>query len=97
MMRNNTDGPNGTRVPVPCVSTARPSPTLTGLAGQLWVLHSDAGSRPAFESPQSAKTIQGFCPEYPVQGSRSEQFKQIGNAVPPPLAAAVVGALVGGR
>lgn len=41
--------------------------------------------------------LQGFDPDYPFSGSPTRQHEQVGNAVPPPLAAAVVGALVGER
>lgn len=44
-----------------------------------------------------ALILQGFRPDYPVQGNKTQQFRQVGDAVPPPLAAAVVGALVGVR
>lgn len=44
-------------------------------------------------SLRDALILQGFPPDYPLQGTRSKQWEQIGNAVPPPLAAAVVAAV----
>lgn len=35
-------------------------------------------------------TLQGFPPDYPVQGTKTAQWLQVGNAVPPPLALAVL-------
>jgi DNA (cytosine-5)-methyltransferase 1 len=39
-------------------------------------------------------SLQGFPKSYVFKGSRRERVRQIGNAVPPPLAAAMVGAVV---
>lgn len=46
-------------------------------------------------SPEQAGVLQGFPADYPWQGSKTAKFSQIGDAVPPPLAAHVVGALMG--
>ena len=35
-----------------------------------------------------------FPPDYPVQGTKTAQWLQIGNAIPPPLAKAILGQLV---
>lgn len=42
-----------------------------------------------------AAILQGFRPDYPWQGTKTAQFSQVGNAVPPPMAKAVVAALIG--
>lgn len=44
---------------------------------------------------EEAAILQGFQPNYPWQGTKTARFAQVGNAVCPPLAAAVVEALTG--
>lgn len=45
-------------------------------------------------TPEGAGILQGFPGWYPWQGKRSEQYEQIGNAIPPPLAEALLRALI---
>lgn len=46
--------------------------------------------RPVRVSVEQAGILQGFRHDYPWLGTRSQRFAQIGNAVPPPLAARVL-------
>lgn len=69
-----------------------PSVTLTGRPPQ-W----EATEPPKVVrvSVEEAALLQGFPVGYPWQGSRSQQYQQVGNAVPPPLAWHVLRAALG--
>jgi DNA (cytosine-5)-methyltransferase 1 len=53
------------------------------------------GTEPVKLTLAEALTLQSFPPGYPVQGTKSKQFEQVGNAVPPLLAGHVVAAVAG--
>ena len=95
--RQQMDGPNGTRVPAPLVTSDRPAPTLTTGAGCVWCWResTDDDRVVARLTVADATTLQSFPAAYPWQGTPSKQFEQIGNAVPPLLAAHVAAALTG--
>lgn len=79
----------------------RPDTTLTGDA-RAFGPHS-GGGRGENQSHNTVRItlaealiLQGFPPDYPVQGTKTARFTQVGNAIPPPLAAAIIGTAQGG-
>lgn len=80
----------------PVLESSQPAPTVTAAAGGkgVWVfLNADGPS--SYLTLDDALSLQAFRPDYPVQGSRREKHEQIGNAVPPLMAAHIVATLAG--
>lgn len=78
-----------------------PAATVTGKANRnLWVSEPGHKGRESGEAQferdavrvtvAEAAVLQSFPPDYPWQGTKSQQFRQVGDAVPPLLAAAVL-------
>ena len=64
-----------------------PSRTITASGQQDWILDNELGLRRL--SPRECAAIQTFPDNYKIQGTRSQQYRQIGNAVPPKLGQAL--------
>jgi DNA (cytosine-5)-methyltransferase 1 len=71
----------------------RPSATVTSQTNAWWI--TDETKTTIRLTPQDALVLQSFPADYPVTGSKTKQFEQIGNAVPPLLAAHVLAAATG--
>lgn len=74
-------------------SADQPAPSLTGRARSWW--RTDLGSVTGRLTAAEAGKLQGFRADYPWQGSRTSQFQQVADSVPPPMGAAVIGATLG--
>lgn len=75
----------------------QPAPTVAfghNAARVEWVLMPDGRERRPL-SVEEAAALQSLPPDYPLSGSRTSQFRQVGNAVPPVLADAVIEAAAG--
>jgi DNA (cytosine-5)-methyltransferase 1 len=83
----------------------RPSPTIVGSFAPDVVAapgYRKAGDPPRQKTPgsvritvQEAAVLQAFRPGYPFQGKQGQQFRQVGDAVPPLMAAHILSALTG--
>ena len=72
----------------------RPAPTLTArgdIHGGVVVIHHPNNERRI--TPREAAIIQGFPDDFVFEGSRTSCYRQIANAVPPPMAAAVASSI----
>lgn len=67
---------------------ADPANTITGKATAAWV--DEHGAQRSRVTVREAGILQSFPPDYPWRGNKTAQYRQVGDAVPPLLAAAVL-------
>lgn len=97
MWQRRNSGPGAARDPRPANSpsyTIRAQGSGSHPSGVEWTQHR-TGNTPVRVTVQEAAVLQGFPSDYPWQGTKSAQYRQVGDAMPPPLAWHVLRALFG--
>jgi DNA (cytosine-5)-methyltransferase 1 len=85
---------NGSRAQAQTVSLSRPAPVLPAAKGGASIWKFEGENITTKITVAQAGVLQNFRSDYPWQGTKSKQFEQVGNAVPPLLASRVLDALV---
>lgn len=70
--------------------TTLPAHTITGKGTAAWIKPAEQGAQ---VSIAEASVLQTFPADYPWQGNKGQQYLQVGNAVPPLLAAHLIASL----
>ena len=71
-------------------SCGQPAPTLDTMVGSKWTVADKAEPTTVRVSVQEAGILQSFPRGYPWRGTQTQQYRDVGNAVPPLLAAHIL-------
>jgi DNA (cytosine-5)-methyltransferase 1 len=81
------------RIPAPGYRTGTQRSLTPAVSAAKAAAGEQTGTEAVKLTIRDALLLQGFPEDYPVRGSRTKQFEQVGNAVPPALAQAIAAAL----
>lgn len=84
----------GTRMDAQRRRVTEPAPTVSSRRQQWWLIRRGAWPTTRVVSEQELAVLQGFDRDVPLAGGARDRYRQIGNAVPPPLAAAALRSVV---